>query len=268
MRDSCPVQPGAATLAAMTTPFTYAFGYNWWIVWGHLVPLAIFGGIALLGRRLRWRRGLILGSSLVAVWALAGLLITHFVFRIGFPLQLPVAGFFASGTGRVVDIGAGSGRAAIGVLLAKPRATVTGVDIYRGFYGIDDNTPERFVRNARIAGVADRAEAVVGDARELPFGSETFDAAISLAAIDHLPRADIPKALAEAARVLKPGGDFLLMLVNADGWAKLASPHAVGHHPSADPNRWRALLAAAGFDVVNQGTQPAVLYFLARKPRS
>jgi SAM-dependent methyltransferase len=251
----------------MTTPFTYDFGYSWPITWGHLVPILLFGGLAALGWWLRWRRWLLIASSLLAVWGVAGLLITHFVFRLGFPLVLPTEQFLSSGTGRVVDIGAGSGRAAIGLLLAKPRVTVTAVDIYRGYYGIDDNTPERFMLNARIAGVADRAEAIVGDARELPLATGTYDGVISLAAIDHVPRAGIPKALAEAARVLKPGGEFLLMIVNVDGWARFASPHAIGHHPRADPNRWRAMLAAAGFEIVEQGTQPAVLYFLSRKPR-
>jgi ubiquinone/menaquinone biosynthesis C-methylase UbiE len=119
--------------------------------------------------------------------------------------------------------------------------------------------------NARIAGVADRAEAIVGDARELPLETGTFDGAISLAAIDHIPRDGIPTALAEAARVLKPGGEFLLMIVNVDHWAMFASPHALGHHPRPDANRWRTLLASAGFDVVEEGTQPAVRYFLSRK---
>jgi SAM-dependent methyltransferase len=251
----------------MTTPLTYAFGYSWWIVWGHLVPIIVFGAIAALGARLGWRRWIVAASGVLALWGITGLLITHLMFRIGFPLELPTEHFLASGSGRVIDIGAGSGRAAIGLLLDKPGTTVTGVDIYRGFYGIDDNTPERFMLNARIAGVASRTEAIVGDARELPLPGEAFDAAISLAAIDHLRRTDIPKALGEAARVLKPGGEFLLMVVNADRWAKFASPHAIGHHPPADPKRWKALLEAAGFDIVEQGTQPAVLYFLARKPR-
>jgi SAM-dependent methyltransferase len=252
----------------MTTPFTYSFGYSWWIVWGSLIPIAIFGAIGLLGLRLGWRRWLIAASGIVVIWGIAGLLITHFVFRIGFPMTLPTEQFLASGAGRVVDIGAGSGRAAIGLLLARPRTTVTGVDIYRGFYGIEDNTPQRFMQNARIAGVAGRAEALVGDARNLPLAAGTYDGAISLAAIDHIRRADIPKALDEAARVLKPGGEFLLMVVNVDVWAKLASPHALGHHPRADPDRWAAMLKTAGFEIVEQGTQPAVLYFLARKPRS
>jgi SAM-dependent methyltransferase len=249
----------------MTTPFTYAFGYSWWIVWGNLIPVFVFGGIALLGIRLGWRRWLVAASSLVAIWGVAGFLITHFVFRIGFPMQLPTGQFLASGGGQVVDIGAGSGRAAVGLLLAKPGTTVTGVDIYSGFYGIDDNTPQRFMLNARIAGVEVRAKAMVGDARKLPLETGTCDGAISLAAIDHIRRADIPKALAEAARVLKTEGEFLLMVVNADAWAKFASPHAIGHHPKADPNRWRAMLETAGFTVIEQGTQPGVLYFLSRK---
>ncbi len=251
----------------MTTPFTYEFGYSWWIGWGHLVPIAVFGSIAWLVWRLGWNRWLAVASSLLAAWGVAGLLITHVLFQINVPLKLPTARFLSSGSGRVVDIGAGSGRAAIGLLLARPRATVTGIDIYKGYYGIDDNTPERLMLNARIAGVADRAEAKVGDARELPLATGTYDGVISLAAIDHLPRVGIPKALSEAARVLKPDGEFLLMVVNADPWAWIASPHAIAHHPPADPNRWRASLESSGFEVVEQGTQPGVLYFLSRKPR-
>jgi SAM-dependent methyltransferase len=251
----------------MTTPFTYEFGYSWPITWGLLVPLALFGGFAALGLWLRWRQWLVVGSGLIAGWAIAGLLITHFVLRLSFPLELPTQRFLSSDTGRVVDIGAGSGRAAIGLLLAKPHVTVTAVDIYKGYFGIHDNTPERFMRNARIAGVADRAEAKVGDARELPLDTGSYDAAISLAAIDHIPRAGIPKALAEASRVLKPDGEFLLMLVNVDAWGRFASPHAIGHHARADPERWRTLLESAGFRIVEQGTAPAVLYFLARNAR-
>jgi arsenite methyltransferase len=252
----------------MTTPLTYDFGYSWPITWGLLVPLAVFGALALLATFWRWRTWLVITFGVLALWATAGLVITHFVLRLSFPLALPTEQFLASGTGHVIDIGAGSGRAAVGVLLAKPGVKVTGVDIYTGYYGIDDNTPQRFMLNARTAGVADRADVRVGDARKLPFEAATYDAAISLAAIDHVPRADIPKALAEAARVLKPGGQFLLMIVNVDAWARFASPHAVGHHPSANANRWRAMLVSAGFDVVEQGTQPAILYFLSRKARS
>jgi SAM-dependent methyltransferase len=252
----------------MTTPFTYDFGYSWPIGWGHLVPLALFGGLAVAGVWLKWRRWIMGGAALIAAWSVAGLLITHALFRINLPVPPETDRFLTSGSGRVVDIGAGSGRATIGLLLAKPRVTVTAIDIYTGYFGIDGNTPERLMVNARIAGVADRVEAKIGDARELPIETGTYDGAISVAAIDHIPRADIPRALGEVARVLKGGGEFLLTIVNVDAWARFASPHALGHHPRADANRWRAMLASAGFEIVEQGTQPGALYFLARKPRS
>src|SRR5688500_13717961 len=254
-------------VTAMTTPFTYDFGYSWPILWGYLVPIALFGGLAGLGLWLGWRRWLVIASALLAVWGVAGLLITHYVFRINLPVLLPTQQFLTSGSGRVVDVGAGSGRATVGLLLARPRVTVTAVDIYSGYYGIDDNTPERLMANARIAGVAERAEAKIGDARELPLDTATYDGVISVAAIDHLPRASIPKALGEVARVLKPGGEFLLTIVNVDAWGRFASPHALGHHPAANAGRWRTLLESAGFEIVEQGTQPGALYFFSRKTR-
>jgi SAM-dependent methyltransferase len=250
----------------MTSPFTYDFGYSWPILWGYLIPIALFGGLAGLGLWLGWRRWVVIASSIPAVWSLVSMVIIHAV-GINTPQRLPTEQFLASGSGRVVDVGAGSGRAAVGLLLARPRVTVTGVDIYNGYYGIDDNTPERFMVNARIAGVADRAEAIVGDARELPLPTGAYDGVISSYAIDHVGRDGIPKALSEASRVLKPGGEFLLMIVNVDWWALLTSP-PMAHHPRADPVRWRTMIESAGFEIVEQGTKPMTMYFLSRKPRS
>lgn len=252
----------------MITPLTYEFGYSWSVAWGQLVPIALFGGLAILGLWLGWRRWIVMASGVLAVWGIAALLVNHALFRINLPSPPPTEQFLSSGSGRVVNVGAGSGRATVGLLLARPRVTVTAVDIYDGYYGIDDNTPERLLLNARIAGVADRAEAKVGDARELPLATGAYDGVISVAAIDHLPRAGIPTALSEAARVLKPGGEFLLTIVNVDGWALFASPHAMVHHHAADPGQWRTLLESAGFDIVEQGSQPGALYFFSRKSRS
>jgi SAM-dependent methyltransferase len=249
----------------MTTPFTYDFGYSWSITWGLLIPVVLSGAVAAAGLRLQWRRWVVIASALVVVWGVVGLLITQALFRLNLPMAPPTDRFASSGIGRFIDIGAGSGRATIGLLLARPRIHVTAVDIYEGYYGIDDNKPERLIQNASIAGVVDRVSVVVGDARALPLETAAYDGVISVAAIDHLPRAGIPKALAEVARVLKPQGEFLLAVVNVDWWARVASPHALGHHPSRDPSRWRSLLESAGFNIVEQGTQPAVLYFLCRK---
>jgi SAM-dependent methyltransferase len=249
----------------MTTPFTYDFGYSWPVVWGALIPVAVFGGLAGLGLWLGWRRWVVIAAGVPAVWAAFSLVSIH-ALGINTPQRLPTEQFLASGAGRVVDIGAGSGRAAIGLMLARPGVHVTGVDLYSGYYGIDDNTPERFMRNASIAGVADRAVAIVGDARELPLGTGEYDGVISAYAIDHISRDGIPLALSEAGRVLKPRGEFLLMIVNVDWWALLTSP-PMAHHARADPARWRKMIEAAGFDIVEQGTKPMTLYFLSRKSR-
>jgi SAM-dependent methyltransferase len=141
----------------------------------------------------------------------------------------------------------------------------SGLDIYQGYWGIDDNTAERFMTNARIAGAEGRAEARTGDMRKMPFEDAEFDAVISAYAIDHLRQDGRVKSLAEVARVLKPHGEFLLLIVNVDWLTWLVSPHAISHHPRADPARWRALLADAGFAIDEEGRQPATLYFLARK---
>lgn len=249
----------------MNTPFTYEFGYSWPVAWLPAIPLAIFGALAALSSWLGWRTWITIGSGLLAAWALAALIVLHGYVRINLPMELPTDRFLASGRGEVLDVGAGSGRFIIGMLLARPGVNATAVDLYDGYWGIEGNTPERLMRNARIAGVADRASARVGDARKLPLADETYDGVISSYAIDHLRRDEIPAALAEVKRVLKPGGEFLLALVNVDWWVILTSP-PIAHHPRADPGRWRRLLEEAGFTIEEQGTKPGTLYFLVRKP--
>jgi ubiquinone/menaquinone biosynthesis C-methylase UbiE len=180
------------------------------------------------------------------------------------PMALPTERFLTSGSGRVLDVGAGSGRAAIGVLLARSNTSAVGVDIYSGYWGIDENTPERFMKNARIAGVAERAAARVGDMRQLPFGDGEFDAVVSSYAIDHLRRSERPKAIAEVARVLKPGGQFLLLIVRVDWRTWFVAP-VLAHHPSQNPEPWRVLLQEHGLMVEEEGTPFTTLYFLAKK---
>ena len=245
---------------------TYDFGYSWSLRYAMIAPLILAGMLAALAVWRSWSRWVFIPLVLVALWgATAVVLLNAMLNR---PMPLPSDRFLASGSGRVLDVGAGSGRAAIGVLLARPQTTAIGVDIYSGYWGIDENTPERFMRNARTAGVAERAAARVGDMRELPFGDGQFDAVVSSYAIDHLPRAERPKAIAEVARVLKPGGEFLLMIVQVDWKTWLVSP-LLAHHPSQSPEPWRAWLRENGFRLEQEGTQFSTLYFLATKePRS
>jgi SAM-dependent methyltransferase len=241
---------------------SYDFGYSWSVRYAMLLPLVLAGGVAAVAAWRSWSRWVIVPMALVALWAAVAVIILNAM--LNRPMPLPTERFLASGSGRVLDVGAGSGRAAVGVLVARPQATAMGVDIYSGYWGIDENTPERFMKNARIAGVAERAAARVGDMRQLPFGNAEFDAVVSSYAIDHLRRDERPKAIAEVARVLVPGGEFLLSIIRVDWRTWLVSP-LLAHHPSQGPEPWRVLLRDNGFSVEEEGTRFTTLYFLAKK---
>jgi SAM-dependent methyltransferase len=241
---------------------SYDFGYSWPLRYAMLVPLVLAASLSGIAFLRSWRRWVYIPMVLVAVWAAAGVVILNAM--LNRPMVLPTERFLTSGSGRVLDVGAGSGRAAIGVLLARPGTTAVGVDIYSGSWGIDENTPDRFMRNARIAGVAERAAARVGDMRKLPFGDGEFDGVVSSYAIDHLRRAERPNAIAEVARVLKPGGEFLLMIIQVDWKTWVVSP-LLAHHPSQTPEPWRAMLQEHGFSLEEEGTRFTTLYFLAKK---
>ena len=65
-----------------------------------------------------------------------------------------------------------------------------------------------FLRDGTAPGQANAQGIRHEDLTALSFASETFDAVISLEVCEHIP--DFRRAFAECARVLKPGGKFLL----------------------------------------------------------
>ena len=246
--------------------FTYDFGYSWPWSYGHLAAAGVFVGFGILALLLGWRKWVVALSAAAALWALAAFVtfdaLTHR------PAELPTRRFLESGRGRVLDGGAGSGRATVMVLLARPHASVVALDLFAEGYGIGGNVPDRLRANARAAGAADRLEIKNGDLRALPFDAGSFDAAVSSFAIDHLGKKGSQQAITEMARVLRPGGQFLLMVLNTDAYVKFAYPlihyHMYYGH-GGGTERWRAALTAAGFEVVEQGTQPATMYFVGEK---
>jgi SAM-dependent methyltransferase len=236
----------------------------WPLTYGHLLVF----GVALAGLAIAWARrwhGLVRALfALAAAWSLAGFVVVWQVLRFNDLSTIPTPAYLSSGAGRVLDIGAGSGRASLMVLLERPRTTVVALDNFSATY-IKDNGPEKLEANFRAAGVEGRAEVVAADMRKLPFPDASFDAAISTYAIDHVPRSDIPVALREAARVVRPGGEFLLEIMYPDPWLRFAYGPLMMHGADAGAirARWPVMLEDAGFRVLEQGTAPATFYMRA-----
>ena len=61
----------------------------------------------------------------------------------------------------------------------------------------------------------------VGVGEALPYSDDSFDAVVCVDVLEHVD--DLPKVLAEVARVLKPGGMFLFDTINRNPIARLAT---------------------------------------------
>lgn len=118
---------------------------------------------------------------------------------------------------RLLDVGCGNGRA---YRLFAGRA----ID----YVGLDASP--RLLAAARRANTDQLVDFRVGSWLELPFGAGEFDAVVAFAVLHHIPSAAYRlRALQEAARVLKPGGFFVM--TNWNLWR---------------PRFWREHLAAWG----------------------
>jgi SAM-dependent methyltransferase len=245
------------------------FGYSGWWMWGHLPVVAGAVALLLLAWRRRWHWLAKAGLGAITFWALAAFLVVQLVFRFNDVPTIPTPGYLSSGAGRVLDIGAGSGRSSIMVLLERPNTTLVALDNFSATY-IEGHGPEKLKANLRAAGVGGRAEVVSADMRKLPFPDASFDAIVSTYAIDHLPRNDIPGALSEAARVLRPGGEFLLEVMYPDAWMRFAYGPLMMHGARAGDirSRWTAMMETAGFRALEQGTAPATFYIRAARRKS
>jgi SAM-dependent methyltransferase len=105
---------------------------------------------------------------------------------------------------------------------------------------------------------------MIGDAEDLPFEAHSFDAVLGGFVLHVLPRPEL--ALSEAARVLVPGGGVAFSIwdrpermrvigvvseaMDEVGVPSSAVPPGPDPYRFADDERFRALLAGAGFDDV------------------
>jgi SAM-dependent methyltransferase len=125
------------------------------------------------------------------------------------------------GSGSCLEIGCGTGEWA--ALIRNLGRAPVGVDVSAGM----------------LSYAKDRLPVIRGDAEHLPFASSTLPAVITVMAHTDMPR--YPDVLAEAARVLRPGGVFVHVGVHpcfCGGFADRSDSAAVVIRPGYLDSKW------------------------------
>jgi ubiquinone/menaquinone biosynthesis C-methylase UbiE len=126
----------------------------------------------------------------------------------------------------VLEVGPGPGWFTRELAAAVPRGRLQLLDVQ-----------SEMLATARARADSSRVSATVGDACALPFEDATFDAVVATAVLGETP--DPRRAVAEVARVLRPGGRFAVLETRTD-------PDFVPHA------RLRELAAAVGLRPVSR----------------
>lgn len=114
---------------------------------------------------------------------------------------------------RVLDIACGTGRTLRQIAIAHPDLSLVGLDLSRYYLAVAGSLLRR--RRARL---------VVANGEAMPFGSGAFDAVTCVYLLHELPLDARRRVLAEARRVLRPGG----LLVVEDACQPADSPELAG----------------------------------------
>ena len=147
---------------------------------------------------------------------------------------------------RVLDLGSGIGGPAR-TLASKIGCTVTGLDLVADYCRAAQ-------RLSWLTGLDDRVRFVCGSALAAPFADGSFDVLWTQHAAMNI--ADKPALYAEAFRVLRPGGRFVVYdVLQAEG-GDVHYPVPWANDPStsflATPEEMRELLTAAGFEITSE----------------
>jgi len=101
----------------------------------------------------------------------------------------------------ILDIATGTGDLAINALKHTPNAQITGVDISEGMLNVGRDK----IKKLNISQISLQK----GDAENLPFGNNTFDAAMVAFGVRNFE--NLQAGLTDILRVLKPGAPFVVL---------------------------------------------------------
>jgi SAM-dependent methyltransferase len=110
---------------------------------------------------------------------------------------LPLAAECLAGARSVLDVGCGEGQ------ISRLAASLGGIE---RIVGVDPTWAQITVAQARAGGSAYAR----GEASSIPFADNAFDAVVACLVFEHIVAVDA--AIAEVARVLRPGGQFAFFL--------------------------------------------------------
>lgn len=218
------------------------------------IVLAIFlAGVAawivLPASLIAWRLVLLIAASLPLIaLAIGSVVLTRYRRALRERTRsMVLASIPWRGAERALDVGCGTGMMLNGVAGKLTTGTAVGIDLWEQEVG---GTQDVLWANARAEGVADRIELQSMDARHLTFADAAFDVVTSTYALHHIitGRADLDQAVAEMARVLKPGG--YLSLADIGPMIDLAE----------------TAVAQVGLEITQRGADRMFRLLTARKP--
>jgi ubiquinone/menaquinone biosynthesis C-methylase UbiE len=136
----------------------------------------------------------------------------------------------------VLEVGCGIGSDALGF-----------VESGAVYSGIDFSPTAVDIARKRLAACGYKPDVVQADATRLPFSDGSFDLVYSMGVLHHIP--DVEKAVEEIERVLRPGGEAIVMLYHARSFNHVITIQAL-RRPLAP-----LLLVPGGVTLVSRLTQ-------------
>jgi ubiquinone/menaquinone biosynthesis C-methylase UbiE len=171
-----------------------------------------------------------------------------------------LAGLVPLSGARLIELGCGAARLAGALVQRFPGTRVTGLEV-------DERQMAKNLSAPATAGL----DFVKAGAQSIPFADACFDGALMLKSLHHVPMALMAQALADVARVLRPGGwlyvsepvyagplNDIMRLFNDEGVVRRAAQQALdaalqtGQWLAADERRFEMPVQFADFDAFEQ----------------